>query len=214
MNSPTLFDQYFVIASFLLLIGYHLIHYWYTKMRPMGTAFVTMNTARQAWVKSMLEGKRDILAVQTLRNLVMASTFLASTAVLICLGIVSTSLPTTVIDCVTSDVSYLHQISQSQWMLKILVLATHFFVIFFNFTLAIRYYNHCSLIITLAPESTPIASVESATSVLNRGALHYTLGMRGYYLAVPLGLWLFNAKAMLVGTVILIIMLYYIDRKI
>jgi uncharacterized membrane protein len=42
--------------------------------------------------------------------------------------------------------------------------------------------------------------------------LHYNLGMRGYYLAVLLVLWLFGPIWMLLGTVIMLIVLYHLDR--
>jgi uncharacterized membrane protein len=47
---------------------------------------------------------------------------------------------------------------------------------------------------------------------LNRAALHYTLGMRGYYLAVPLTLWLFGPELLLAGAVVLALILIPLDR--
>lgn len=49
-------------------------------------------------------------------------------------------------------------------------------------------------------------------NILDRGGLHYTLGMRGYYLTIPLALWLFGLLWLLVGTLLLIIILYRLDR--
>ena len=47
------------------------------------------NHLRAHWVESIMEDRRDILAVQTLRNWTMAASFLASTGILICLGLLS-----------------------------------------------------------------------------------------------------------------------------
>lgn len=48
--------------------------------------------------------------------------------------------------------------------------------------------------------------------VLNHGALHYTLGMRGFYLAVPVGLWMFGPLWMLTGTLVIVWVLNQLDR--
>jgi len=54
--------------------------------------------------------------------------------------------------------------------------------------------------------------VDDVINILDRGGLHYTLGMRGYYLTIPLALWLFGPLWLLVGTLLLIIILYQLDR--
>ena len=93
-----------------------------------------------------------------------------------------------------------------------MVLMLDFFFIFFNFTLAIRYYNHVNFMInvpsTLAHKITP----DYITGILNRGMMHYTLGMRGYYLGVLLVLWLFGPIWMLLGTVVMLLVLHHLDR--
>jgi hypothetical protein len=52
------------------------------------------NHATRVWVQSIVDKKRDILAVQTFRNWVMASTFLASTAIRISLGLAASAFRT------------------------------------------------------------------------------------------------------------------------
>jgi uncharacterized membrane protein len=56
-------------------------------------------------------------------------------------------------------------------------------------------------------------SEEAVTEVVNHGALHYTIGMRGFYLSVPLALWLFGPIWMLAGSLVLIAVLYRLDRE-
>jgi uncharacterized membrane protein len=98
-------------------------------------------------------------------------------------------------------------------MLKLMLLAVVFFISFFNFTLAIRYYNHAGIMINTIDENDPALSAETVTDVINHGALHYTIGMRGFYLSVPLGLWMFGPIWMLAGSLILIAVLYRLDRE-
>ena len=74
-------------------------------------------------------------------------------------------------------------------MFKLMLLGILFFLTFFNFSLAIRYYNHASFMINTNAQDDPAVSAPAVTHVLNQGALHYTFGMRGFYLSVPLALW-------------------------
>ena len=70
----------------ILIVIYHVHYYFRVKHFPMQTAVGITRYLRTFWVEAVMEQKRDILAVQTLRNWVMASSFLASTAILIGLG--------------------------------------------------------------------------------------------------------------------------------
>jgi uncharacterized membrane protein len=56
-------------------------------------------------------------------------------------------------------------------------------------------------------------SAEAVTQVLNHAALHYTIGMRGFYLSVPVALWLFGPVWMLAGSLLVVAVLYRLDRE-
>jgi uncharacterized membrane protein len=203
-----------VILSAGALILYHVRLYLRARKTPQDTAIGVGNHARRAWAQSIMDEKRDILAVQTLRNWIMASTFLASTAILISLGLVASAFRTDITASASHALNLFGHPSETLWMLKLLALAALFFYAFFNFTLAIRYYNHACLIVNVPLGKDPAASVACAAEILNHGALHYTLGMRGFYLAIPLGLWLFGPLWMLGGTVLILLVLYRLDREI
>ncbi|MGE5256858.1 MAG: DUF599 domain-containing protein [Hyphomicrobiales bacterium] len=200
--------------SFGLLLVYHLRLYQQVRQNPLTTAIGLTNHARRAWVQSIIGEKRDILAIQTFRNWVMASTFLASTAILICLGLVASAFRTEITSSATHALNVFGHPSETLWVIKLLLLSALFFYAFFNFTLSIRYYNHASLLINVPHELEPSSSADSVSLVLNHGALHYTLGMRGFYLAIPLGLWLFGPFWMLGGSILTVIVLYRLDREV
>jgi uncharacterized membrane protein len=98
-------------------------------------------------------------------------------------------------------------------MLKLMLLGILFFITFFNFTLSIRYYNHAGFMINSVEHNDATVSENAVTKVLNHGALHYTMGMRGFYLSVPMALWLFGPVWMLTGSLVLIAVLYRLDRE-
>jgi uncharacterized membrane protein len=203
-----------ILISLGVLFFYHLRLYRKVRANPLATAIGLTNHARRAWVQNIVDKKRDILAVQTFRNWVMAATFLASTAILICLGLVASAFRTEITSSATQALNVFGHPSETLWVIKLFVLSALFFYAFFNFTLSIRYYNHASLLINVPQDLEPASSIDTITWVLNHGALHYTLGMRGFYLAIPLGLWLFGPLWMLGGSVLIVLVLNRLDREV
>ena len=203
----------FTAVSFLLLLLYHLGLLAIKGRFPEATIYARNAATRAAWVREIMGTRRDILAVQTLRNWTMAASFLASTAILIALALLNIVLtPGHPTDAAMQMFSFLGKRIESLHQIKLLILSVDFFFTFFNFTMAIRYYNHVGFMINVPPDSASSASLASVVETVQYGAAHYTLGMRGYYLSVPLALWLFGPGWLLVGTLIIISTLYHVYR--
>jgi uncharacterized membrane protein len=200
-------------ASFLILGIYHLHWIYLIYRKPMTTAMGITNHLRGHWVESIMAERRDILAVQTLRNWVMAASFLASTGILICIGLLSVAASPQKMAEITPSLNELVREHRVLWLFKLMVLIIDFFFIFFSFCLAIRYFNHVNFMINVPSDLAHKITPEYVTEILNRGMMHYTMGMRGYYFSVLLFLWLFGPIWMLIGTVIITIILYHLDRK-
>ena len=213
MLDATQGEFFLTAASFLILVVYHAVWVYRIYRNPMTTAVGITNHLRGHWVESIMEERRDILAVQTLRNLTMAASFLASTGILICLGLLSVASSPEKMAEITPSLNELVREHRVLWLFKLMVLIVDFFFIFFSFCLAIRYLNHVNFMINvpfnLAHKITP----EYITEILNRGMMHYTMGMRGYYFSVLLFLWLFGPIWMLIGTVVMTIVLWHMDRQ-
>jgi uncharacterized membrane protein len=47
---------------------------------------------------------------------------------------------------------------------------------------------------------------------LNRAGHHYSMGMRGFYSMVPLVFWIFGPLFLLGATVVMLTILYHLDR--
>jgi len=204
-------ELYLTSASFLLLFGYHAYLVYRVIHRPLTTSIGITTHLRTHWVEHIMKDGKDILAVQTLRNWVMASSFLASTAILICLGLISIAASPEKMAEITPSLKELVREHRALWLFKLMMIIVDFFVTFFNFTLAIRYFNHVNFMInvpsTLAHKITP----DYVAGILSHATFHYTAGMRGYYIGVLLVLWLFGPIWMLLGTIILIWVLCYLD---
>ncbi|AEB09862.1 DUF599 domain-containing protein [Desulfobacca acetoxidans] len=205
-------ESVFPVCTLLILLLYHVHYYFQVKRSPMQTAIGITQYLRTFWVETVMEQKRDILAVQTLRNWVMASSLLASTAVLISIGLLSYLFQQNRIIELPFSAYLIIGSTRNLDVLKILLLFLNFSFAFLNFTLSIRYYNHVNFMINVPLDRDDAVTVGYISRILNLGMLHYTLGMRAYYLAGPLLLWLFGPVWMLLGSVVLVGILYRIDR--
>lgn len=137
---------------------------------------------RALWVHAIMTGGKDILAVQTLRNWTMAATFLACAAILIGLGIFNLAVTTDKQGELSSLIAPFSNAHRGFWLIKLVCLGIDFLFAFFNFTLAVRYYNHTGFMINLPVDPGTDITVEDVIEILDRGSSHYTLGMRSYQL--------------------------------
>lgn len=205
------YDLVSFISSALLIIAYHLFLRNKVRKNPAYTVQAINSMARSAWVESIMREKKDILAVQTLRNSTMAATFLASTSVLLIIGVLTLS-ENGKLD--SWHILYMPGENQSVlWLAKLLCLLLDLFVAFFSFSMSIRIFNHVGYMINvpLALNHQMISPAHVATH-LNRAGQFYSFGMRAYYFTVPLVFWLFGPHLMLASTIGLLIVLYRLDR--
>ena len=207
------YEFYLTTAAFIILGIYHAQWIYRIYRKPMTTATGITNHLRGHWVESIMEERRDILAVQTLRNWTMAASFLASTGILICLGLLSVAVSPEKMSEISPSLNTVVREHRVLWLFKLMVLIVDFFFIFFSFCLAIRYLNHVNFMISVPLNLAHKITPKYITSILNRGMMHYTMGMRGYYFSVLLFLWLFGAIWMLIGTVVITIVLHHLDKQ-
>ncbi len=210
MESTYWIEQWLTWVAFLLLVAYHIHLVYQVKHAPLTTAIGLNIQTRRAWVETIMADRLDLLAVQTLRNSSMAASFLATTAILICLGTLNAAFFSSTNGGLRVISGFSHD-NSGLLLIKLLMLIITFFSAFFNFTLAIRSYNRTSFMISIPLARDPLMTPEFIARVLGRGMNHYSLGMRGYYLSVPLVLWLFGPHWLAAGTVALLFMMYKID---
>jgi uncharacterized membrane protein len=203
--------NYYVIASISLLVIYHLIFYIIFRVRPYKTTIGCADEILRVWAANIIEKGKDILAVQSLRNWTMASTLLASTAILIALGVINHLVNNYELDEVTQLIVFNRMDKESWLLLKLILLTFIFFTAFLNFSLSLRSYARVGFMLGTPVDSLPMINAAGASKTLIRGARNYTLGMRGYYLAIPVIFWLFGELFFLIGAAGLIIFLYRVD---
>lgn len=202
----------FCAATFAVLTAYHIYWLYQVRRAPLATYRGVTKHLRRVWVESIINEKRDILSVQTLRNWIMAASFLASTAMILGLGIMGFLFKPEHVSEIPFDLTLMFFQIKTLFMVKLMVLMGHFFFAFFSFTLSIRYMNQINFMINVPVECDPLLTPEFIAHTLEMGMAHYTMGMRAFYLSVVVTLWLFGPIWMFLGSLVLIFVLYKLDH--
>ncbi len=224
-------EQLFLsLLAGLLLLVYHILLWRKLRVSPAETSIGLANQRRAQWVERLMTENKDILAVQTLRNLTMAASFLATTAIMLGLATMNALLGEGARDETLRLLSEDVMTADKLWVIKLLFLSGTFFFSFFNFMLSVRYYNHAAVFINVYPAEDDARNLHKpglfikmnnlpkvhvalrpVAEAFNHGAAHYTLGMRGYYFVLPFSLWLFGGGWFLIGSILLVVVLTRID---
>lgn len=214
MIIPFAGDAIGFVVSIALVASYHLYLRARLRNNPNYTIQAINHAARASWVEYvMANSSKDILAVQTLRNSTMAATFLASTAILLIIGVLNLSQHGEMFGSVLHTINPDENIGARLWIIKLLPLLIDFFWAFFCFSLAVRMFNHVGYLINSANGGSFSITPGYVTTILNRGGSYYSLGMRSYYMSVPLVFWLFGPVYMVFASIGLITVLYHVDRS-
>ena len=207
-------DFLFLGASALLLIAYHQYLRLCLRKNPHYTIQGVLRAARAAWVEDVMhDPSRSIVGVQTLRNSTMAATFLASTSVLLIMGTLTLSGQSDKLMTSWHQLNVVGSAHAGIWITKVLFLLSAFLVAFFSFAMAVRLFHHVGYLLGVPPELRPAGVTPELTALhLNRAGRYYGIGMRAYFFSVPLVFWPFGPHLMIAATVVLIVVLYHLDR--
>lgn len=209
-------DAYAFAGSVLLVLAYYILLGWRMRRDPDFSVHAANNAARRAWVLAVMDDPRkDVMAVQTLRNFIMVGILMVSTATLLIIGTLTLSGPEARMAQDGLCASACGDGAHSLRMLKILLLLADFLVAFFSFALSIRLANQVVFMINVpavARDDHPALAPERVAARLNRAGRVHAVGMRSLFFAVPLVFWLFGPAFLLASTVGLVLVLERIDR--
>lgn len=172
-------------------------------------------TARRLWVLEVMSSSgKDIMAVQTLRNFIMAAVFLASTSSLLIMGTLTLSGQSETLAHTWLVLNVHGSHSAELWAVKVLCLLLDFIIAFFAFTMAVRLTNHVLFMINLPDtRAHPDLAPERVAIRLNRAGTYFSVGMRAFFFAVPLVFWLFGPALLFLATLGTVVALFFLDRS-
>ena len=210
MAVMTLKYELISLSACLLLIVLYYLYLWQRTLRAPDSSAHSFNAKiRLRWVQMILANNNNgLLAIQTLRNSVMAANFMASTAILLIIGSLSSSEKLSHWLLQSDIQNLIPAYSNELSSLKLGLLVLDFFIAFYSFSMAIRFFNHVGYMIGLAD-----TELTKATCLyLNKAGRYYTLGTRSFFFSLPIILWFFGPYFLILGTLILILGLALLDH--
>lgn len=205
-------DALAMALSLAIIVGYYLLLRARVRANPGYTIQAMLNQARRAWVARIIKHDEALLGVQTLRNLIMTTTFYASTAVVLLIGTVTLAAQVDKLSGVWlafSPFGAIGAIDEHLWLIKVMTLLIDLLCAFVFFAQTIRLLSHVSLMLVVTEAATPERTI---ANLLIQAGRYHTRGMRCYYFAVPLLFWLFGPLFLILATCGLVFALYNLDK--
>lgn len=202
------YDLLAFLISYVFIQSYYLYLKKRTLHAPQSSSHTLNALMRRQWVKMITNsGKLEILAIQTLRNSVMAANFMATTAILLMIGVLNLGEKIGQWTINWHPVCTVCNPDPTLWSLKLGALLLSFAVAFYYFAMAIRFFNHVGYMINL-----PDTSLQAQTcAYLDKAGRYYTFGTRSFFFSLPLILWFFGACFLILSSIGLIIGLSALD---
>ncbi|KAJ1431747.1 hypothetical protein SESBI_06986 [Sesbania bispinosa] len=210
-------DLILVPTGLLVMVAYHLWLLHRVMKHPTKTVIGVNAFNRRLWVQAMMEdvSKNGVLAVQSLRNNIMASTLLASTAIML------SSLIAVLMSSGSEKKSVVFEVfgdrSELGLSIKFFTILVCFLLAFLLNVQSIRYYSHASILINvpfkkLSPNLRhQMLTAEYVATTVNRGSYFWSLGLRAFYFSFPLFMWIFGPIPMFLSCFALVFILYFLD---
>ncbi|XP_078151438.1 uncharacterized protein LOC144546469 [Carex rostrata] len=214
-------DLVLVPLAVFLLMAYHGWLWHKVRTEPHRT-FIGINSAgRHLWVAAIMKDndKKNILAVQSIRNAIMGSTLMGTTSILLCTGLAGVLSSTYSIKRPLNDAVFGAH-GEFMLSLKYVSLLLLFVFAFLCYSLSIRFINQVNFLINIKLDHNHDAgasvianrlSQDYICNLLEKSFLLNTVGNRLFYTALPLLLWIFGPILSFLCSLLIIPILYNLD---
>ncbi|CAH2044374.1 unnamed protein product [Thlaspi arvense] len=210
-------DAILVPLALVLMLCYHIYLFFVVRTHPFSTILGINSRGRRIWISAMIKEnqKMNILAVQTLRNIVMGATLMATTCVLLCAGLAAVISSTYSIKKPLNDAVYGAH-GDIAIAVKYLTILTIFIFSFFSHSLAIRLLNQVGILVNIPhldsnPSGEFYLTSEYVSELFEKGILLNTVGNRLFYAGFSLMLWIFGPILVLLSVLVMVFVLYHLD---
>ncbi|KAF0901258.1 hypothetical protein E2562_038832 [Oryza meyeriana var. granulata] len=218
-------DYVLVPMGLAIMVSYHLWLLLRIRRRPVTTVIGINAINRRIWVRHVMEepsGKHAVLAVQTMRNSIMASTVLASVAITLS-SLVAALMASGVAHTIFSGAGgeqgqgelVVGAAGETALSVKFFAILVCFLVAFLLNVQSIRYYSHTGILVNVPLHAhrrrRPGLAIDYVTATLNRGSYFWSLGVRAFYFSCPVFFWLFGPIPMFATCLAMVCVLYFLD---
>jgi uncharacterized membrane protein len=198
-----------------ITLGYYLV--FSIEMRAGSQSLLQgrMVWYRHRWIRLIFESGDGMLAVHTFRNQLMSCTFLASTAILVDLGLLTLlGLPRESVSFLYGDMS---DKAAYNWLLvKVVMMIGLYSYNFLSFAICIRdlnYLSYLSGLYGMEDSEDQERVLHHLEDLLDRVAMNYTRGLRGYFFGLPLFFWLLSPYLLIITSIVILVLLYMRDHS-
>ncbi|MED6159189.1 hypothetical protein PIB30_039966 [Stylosanthes scabra] len=215
-----------VPLGLLINLSYHIWLWHRVRTQPFLTIFGIDVHGRSLWISSMIKDieKKNIVAVQSIRNMIMGSSIMANTSILLCCGLgalISSNYTLKKPPIYSSSIYGAH--GELAFILKYAILFTLFLFSFLFHTLSIRFFNQLTILISTPQQNdiinsnvTCIVTIQYLNELMRKANILGILGNRVFHMGLPLLLWIFGpvmAFSCSLAMVVLFHKLDFVDRN-
>jgi uncharacterized membrane protein len=205
------------IGSLLMVLGYYAHLRSHARQDP-GYSIHTVNAlARRLWTENVMTNPgREIMAVQTLRNFIMVSIMMASTASVLIIGTLTLSGQAENIAGSWHVLGVFGSHSPGLWIFKVLCLLLDFIIAFFSYAMSMRLATHVLFMLNVPRDmylAHPELSPQLVANRLIQAGGMIAIGMRAFLFAIPLVFWLFGPEFLFLATIGIVISLARLDHN-
>jgi uncharacterized membrane protein len=173
---------------------------------------------RRAWMRQAYLRDNRITDVALVGSLVQSATFFSSTTLLILGGLFAVLGTVEKSAEVVASLPFATRTTQDLLEVKALALTLVFVYAFFRFTWSLRQFNLVSIVVGAYPSQREhlVADdrlIDQAARLNELAGANFTQGLRAYYFAIPLLLWLINPWLLAAGSVVITAATWYMEFK-
>jgi uncharacterized membrane protein len=173
---------------------------------------------RRAWMRQAYLRDNRITDVALVGSLMQSATFFSSTTLLILGGLFAVLGTIEKSAEVVASLPFATRTTQDLLEVKALALTLVFVYAFFRFTWSLRQFNLVSIVVGAYPSQREhlVADdrlVDQAARLNELAGANFTQGLRAYYFAIPLLLWLINPWLLAAGSVVITAATWYMEFR-
>jgi uncharacterized membrane protein len=207
-------DWLALVCFFTLWVGYA----WFARVRGLrrSSLLVTTNRYRAYWMRQATARDPRMLDGLITQTLSQTPSFFSSTSILIIGGLFALLGTTDKATELMSEIPFAQTTTLVVFEFKVLVLVAIFVYAFFRFSWCMRQYTFVALVIGAMPPPEDFESgkfdrnlyADRAAAMVGAAAETFNDGLRAYYFSFAALAWFVSPLAMVIGTLIVIAILY------
>lgn len=205
----TVLDAWALGLFAVLYVGYHVLYVLLPRHFAVVTRESRMAAYREAWYRELLRARQPILAIQTVRNMIMAHTYFGTVGLLVLGGVFSYLVAHVDLPQALAGHGYAALAAGDPLTVKLLTALLLLLVAVLNFSMGIRVCFNLNF--TLGTPGDPDGDVSFPMEMLTRQSRHFILGVRSLYFSGPVFLWLLHPALLAAGSVLIVAVLARFD---